>query len=239
MHELSIHRILQNSRASQYMRSLIVSCQSIIASVWYDFVLPKILWTHRIVVPIVMLDLLLWRTLLWYSAGPLALQIALPVIACSMLCLTNDAVCLNLFILYHLLGPRSDSRLTTLKIISSLFVKWRQMIYAALLAGIGSRPWSHLYHITLMKMMSPLEHVVTSCIYIRIMSNVREKSDHVTCILFGNVAFISNRIDDVNAKHVVTCCDLSAAYPWKIFDYAKSNKAVDAYKIVNIAFLLY
>jgi len=26
------------------------------------------------------------------------------------------------------------------------------------------------------------------------MSNIREKSGHVTCTLFGNVAFISNRI---------------------------------------------
>ena len=39
------------------------------------------------------------------------------------------------------------------------------------------------------KMMSPLEYVTCHT-----MSNVREKSDHVTCTLFGNIAFISNRI---------------------------------------------
>ena len=42
-------------------------------------------------------------------------------------------------------------------------------------------------------MMSPLEHVVIC----HIMSNIREKSGHVTCTLFGIVAFISNRIDDI------------------------------------------
>jgi len=44
-------------------------------------------------------------------------------------------------------------------------------------------------------MMSSLEYVV-----ICTMSNVREKSGHVTymCdVLFGNVAYISNHIDDI------------------------------------------
>ncbi|EGI69384.1 hypothetical protein G5I_01871 [Acromyrmex echinatior] len=54
-------------------------------------------------------------------------------------------------------------------------------------------------------MMSPLEHVVTC----PTMSNVREKSGHVTCTLFGNVAFISNCIDDIIIK---TCRDMSNGF---------------------------
>ena len=87
--------------------------------------------------------------------------------------------------------------------------------------------------ITLM-MMSPLEHVV---IY-RTISNVREKSDRVTYTLFDNVAFISNRIDDVIAEHAVTCCDLSQ-YVLEKPSIAVSNKAVDDCEIANVVFLLY
>ena len=53
-----------------------------------------------------------------------------------------------------------------------------------------------------MMMMSSLEHIV-AC---RTMSNVREKSDHVTCTLFDNVTFISNRIDDIIIR---ICRDMS------------------------------
>jgi len=83
-------------------------------------------------------------------------------------------------------------------------------------------------------MMLPLEYVMTC----RTMSNVREKSSHMICTLFSNVAFISNRIDDITAKHAVTCCDLSRYVLEKPL-ITLSNKAVDAYEIANIAFLLY
>ena len=47
-----------------------------------------------------------------------------------------------------------------------------------------------------MMMMSPLEHV-TCRMFVK---------DLVTLhVLFSNVAFISNRIDDVTVKHAVTC----------------------------------
>jgi len=45
-------------------------------------------------------------------------------------------------------------------------------------------------------MISLLEHVVTC----HTISNVRKKSCHATRTLFGNVAFISNRIDDINIR---------------------------------------
>ena len=81
--------------------------------------------------------------------------------------------------------------------------------------------------------MLSLEYVVTC----RTMSNVRKKSGHMICTLFSNVAFISNRIDDVTAKHAVTCCDLSRHVLEKSL-ITLSNKA-DTYEIANIAFLLY
>jgi len=66
--------------------------------------------------------------------------------------LTNDAVRLNLLILYHLLV--------------TLHWWW----------------WCHRSNNVPYRMF--------------------EKSGHVTCILFGNIAFISNRIDDITANHM-------------------------------------
>ena len=60
------------------------------------------------------------------------------------------------------------------------------------------------------------------------MSKIREKFGHVTCTLFDNVAFISNCIDDVTAKHAVTYYDLSRHVLEKSLINAKSNKAVNA-----------
>ena len=71
-------------------------------------------------------------------------------------------------------------------------------------------------------MMSLLEHVVTC----HTMSNVREKSGHET--LFSNIAFMSNRIDDVTARHA-TCCDLSQHVLEKSL-ITLFNKVVDACK---------
>jgi len=79
-------------------------------------------------------------------------------------------------------------------------------------------------------MMLPLEHVVTC----RTISNVCKKFGHVISTLFSNAAFISNCFDDVTMKHVGTCCDLSRHVLEKIFDYAKSNKVVDACEIFAI-----
>jgi len=39
--------------------------------------------------------------------------------------------------------------------------------------------------------------------------NVREKSGHVTCTLFSNIAFISNRIDNIVFR---TCRDMSNGF---------------------------
>ena len=91
----------------------------------------------------------------------------------------------------------------------------------------------HLYHITfMMMMMSQLENVVTC----RIMSNVREKSGHVTCTLFSNVVYIKSHDD--TAKHAMTCCVLSRHVLEKSL-ITLSNKAIDACEIANVAFLLY
>jgi len=77
-------------------------------------------------------------------------------------------------------------------------------------------------------------HVVTC----RTMLNVCKKLwmfGHMTCTLFSNVAFISNRIDDVIAKHAMTYCDLSRHVLEKSL-ITLSNKIVDACVIAN-AFL--
>ena len=58
---------------------------------------------------------------------------------------------------------------------------------------------------------------------------------HVTCILFSNVAFISDRIDDVTAKHTVTCCDLSQHVEKSLITL--SNKD-DACEIANCIFIV-
>jgi len=73
-----------------------------------------------------------------------------------------------------------------------------------------------------------------TCVTCRTISNVREKFGHVICTLFGNIAIISNRIDDVTAKHAVTCCDLS----WYVLE--KSLITLSLIKSSTLAkFLLY
>jgi len=55
-----------------------------------------------------------------------------------------------------------------------------------------------------MMMMSPFECVVIC----DTMSNVHEKSGHLTCTLFGNIA-LYQIILMTSSRNAVTCCDLS------------------------------
>ena len=104
------------------------------------------------------------------------------------LALTNDAVRLNLLILYHSLGHMT-------------FV-------SHYIDDVTARTCCDMsYHVEFVK-------------------------NHVTLFstLFSNVAFISNRIDDVIAKHAVTCCDLSRHVLEKSL-ITLSNEAIDAFEI--------
>ena len=138
-----------NSRVSRYMWSLIVSCWSIIAGVWHDSALSEILC---------------FSSLFPYDI----LFLVFSLVACSIksrsmlsLALTNDAMRLNLLILYHSLGHMT-------------FVLMMSSFEHVVTCRIMSNSWKITWHVY---------YLVTSYLYqIALMTSPRNMPWHVvTC----------------------------------------------------------